>query len=619
MTIIRSTIRNDKAVNVVLIVPPFCACDMPSIASSILKSSLEKKNISCKVCYANMFLAKMIGLKQYNKIMGYNMDELICERLFATSAYNNIEPTILKEIYVPNYLKSFHRHLDIFYDGIDNAPRELLSQSEYFDIEAQCKTFLEKIAVEISLLQPIIIGFSSKFQQINSSVAMARMIKKILPDTIVVIGGNNCDGVMGEELSSSIDIFDYVFQGEADIEFADFCQKYINDRVLPEKKLIRCTIKHNLNEIPSPDYTDYFEQVPLVQNNENVWLPFESSRGCWWGQKNQCRFCGINSLNIKYRTKSPNQVVTELCHFQKKYPGISNFIATDAIFPQTDFRQLCQKLLDSNFHGKIYYEIKANLTFEHLSVMKKAGILIINPGIESLSTRLLRLMNKGNTATTNIRLLRDCRELDITPLWNLLVGIPGDRVSDYEEQSRIFPFLQHLQPPSLIPITIQRFSPYFDDANKYLITEIKPLNAYKYAFPRSMNIDQIAYYFYAKYPSESRNRPEILESLIQQLLIWHKSWKDKPWPHLLIKRLHPNEWIVEDSRDCAAETIATLEVEEYSILHQCRIPKSRAHIKDNNRIGRLLDLRYLIEIDGKLLSLVCDSSIHRETEMKTIL
>lgn len=589
-----------KSAPVILVVPPFFPCQISSAAAGILKTSLMQIDIPCKVFYANILFANMIGLEYYTKIIvnSYcNRTDLLGERVFAASAHDMKRKTTLPFNDLPPYLKEFY--------DLNDEVKEPLSLSEYSEIEKKCASFIKRAVSEMSSLKPRIIGFSCSLQQINSSVALAREIKKILPDVICVIGGKNCDGKMGEEIASSIKTFDFVFQGEADFAFSSFCRNYLKDNSLPRERLIRCEMPLDLDEVPSPDFTDYVDQA-LPETRKFACLTFESSRGCWWGQVNRCRFCADTGASITYRTKSPDRVVRELCSMKKKYPEFNNYLATDSIFPKSYFNDFFLKLSESGFRGDIAYEVKANLTFDQLFTMKKAGISIIDPGIESLSTRLLGLMNKGCTAASNIRLLRDCRELNITPCWHLLVCIPGDKVVDYEEQIRLMPLINHLYPPTLSPIIIQRFSPYFENREVYGLTDIRPVKGYVYAFPESVDISRLGYYFDARFPSEGLERPDIIESLTKVLIKWMKSWKDGHNPGLWISHTGHNQWTITDTREGVSQRVTVLDDAGYSLLRKYRIPRYRNPASDNGLIKSLLELNCLIEVDGNLLSVVCD-------------
>src|SRR5262249_11979071 len=91
------------------------------------------------------------------------------------------------------------------------------------------------------------------------------------------------------------------------------------------------------------------------------------------------------------------------------------------------------------------------------------GVSHIQPGIESLSTRVLALMDKGVHATQNVQVLRDCEANQLTVDWNFLYGFPGENDADYLTVIEQIPALVHLQPPaSGTRIILERFSPYFE-------------------------------------------------------------------------------------------------------------------------------------------------------------
>ena len=61
-----------------------------------------------------------------------------------------------------------------------------------------------------------------------------------------------------------------------------------------------------------PDYFEQLQRSPLNSELERPLLPVEMSRGCWWGEKKQCVFCGNNESMITYRSKSSNSIVDEI-------------------------------------------------------------------------------------------------------------------------------------------------------------------------------------------------------------------------------------------------------------------------------------------------------------------
>jgi ribosomal peptide maturation radical SAM protein 1 len=122
---------------------------------------------------------------------------------------------------------------------------------------------------------------------------------------------------------------------------------------------------------------------------------------------------------------------------------------------------LLPDLANTGWDLRLHYEVKSNLRRDHVKALGAAGVVHVQPGIESLSSRVLKIMDKGVDAVTNVRLLRDCEELYVTTPWNYLYGFPGEEAEDYRPVVEQFPNLHHLQPPRIATrIALERFSPY---------------------------------------------------------------------------------------------------------------------------------------------------------------
>jgi radical SAM superfamily enzyme YgiQ (UPF0313 family) len=95
-----------------------------------------------------------------------------------------------------------------------------------------------------------------------------------------------------------------------------------------------------------------------------------------------------------------------------------------------------------------FYEVKANLRKVQLRMLRDAGIRSIQPGIESFSDPVLRLMRKRVSALQNIQLLKWSKELGIEPSWNFLWGFPGEPPEEYDRMAGLVRLLTHLTPGS---------------------------------------------------------------------------------------------------------------------------------------------------------------------------
>src|SRR5690606_12633861 len=146
--------------------------------------------------------------------------------------------------------------------------------------------------------------------------------------------------------------------------------------------------------------------------------------------------------------------------------------------------ELFPVLTDRGTTYDLFYEVKANLTREQLRTMRGAGVRHIQPGIESLSSRVLGLMRKGTRMSTNVNLLRWAYHYGIHVSWNLLWGFPGDTVEDYVVQADTMRSLTHLPPPGGGGrIWMERFSPIFEDRDGFPAGRVEADLSYRYVYP----------------------------------------------------------------------------------------------------------------------------------------
>ena len=92
----------------------------------------------------------------------------------------------------------------------------------------------------------------------------------------------------------------------------------------------------------------------------------------------------------------------------------------------------------------LFYETKANLRKDQVALYRAAGLTAIQPGIESLSTPVLKLMRKGVSALQNLQLLKWCSEYGIDAKWNFLAGFPGEAPEWYAGLPELVRKVRHL-------------------------------------------------------------------------------------------------------------------------------------------------------------------------------
>ncbi len=198
---------------------------------------------------------------------------------------------------------------------------------------------------------------------------------------------------------------------------------------------------------------------------------------------------------------------------------------------------------------KIFYEVKTNLNRHQIKALADAGIIYLQPGIESLSTHLLQLMGKGTTTIQNLSFLKCCRDYGIFVFWNNLIRLPGEKEGDYLEMEDLIPKIHHLYPPSggAKKVECHRFSPYFSGRAKGAENP-RPLSWYSALYPEG-KIDQnrVAYYFDADWTNTLGD--DAYESVISKTGEWLQIWQKEMFlPELRYQLQADGSAIVLDTR-----------------------------------------------------------------------
>ena len=353
------------------------------------------------------------------------------------------------------------------------------------------------------------------FQQNTASFALARRLKQRYPHLVTVFGGANFDGEMGLELVRAVDCVDLAVIGEGDAAFPRLLGALADRRptrhAVPgagpprgrgrSRRRRRSRWPTASTTCPPPDYAEYFERaerlglLPRVAPPQ-VWLPFETARGCWWGEKHHCTFCGLNGTAMRFRGQvAASGSSTSSPALARRYRTF-RFEAVDNILDMRYLTELFPALAESETGYEIFYEVKANLTRAQLRLLARGGVTHLQPGIESLSTHVLRLMHKGVRAAQNVNLLRWARYYGIDVAWNLLWGFPGETAEDYAEQAAVVPHLVHLQPPRAPTGSgwsgSARCSP---NRSPFGFAAERPERSYRYVYPGDVDLDRVAYFF----------------------------------------------------------------------------------------------------------------------------
>ncbi len=496
---------NDRR-KTLLINMPFGQVRWPNLGLSLLKAQLARRSAACEIAYLNFDFAEMVGLDLYTWVADRFAFVLGGERLFARALFGRQLPSddcYWREVLLPGDSR--------------------LTEADRRDYEAMgsaVEPFLQRCAAAFDWTQYAVVGFATNFQQTVSSLCLAKRIKAASPSTVIVFGGAACEGPMGEELLRQFPWIDYVFLGEADESFPHF----VNALLLGQRPRrlagvagrdslpLAATRGENasatvceeighfvdLNALPDPDFDDYFArwQRSPIRAAIDPLLYFETSRGCWWGQKRHCAFCGLNGSRLAFRSKEPKRAFEELRRLVQRY-GISRACSADNNFDPRYFDTLLPLLAEADFPLSFVYEMKTNLRREQADALLRAGLGAAQLGIETFSTPILKLIGKGATAVHNVQALKWFSEAGIEVKWNLLYGFPLEPPEEYKVIAQLLPSLVHLAPPLAVGrVRMDRFAPYFERPADFGLLNPRPHRAFGFVYPFDQRwLANLAYYY----------------------------------------------------------------------------------------------------------------------------
>jgi len=517
---------------VALVNMPFSYAKYPSIQLGSLSALLKSKGIDVECHHLNVRFAHKIGVP---------LNELICETraLFGEWLFSSL-------LFRDNPKRGDYSRL--FKPVFERISRHSGHPISFFDeLEARiAPQFLTWALTAIDWGRYQIVGFTSTFDQNIASLTMAKLIKDLYPDVTILFGGANYDGEMGLEYIRAFPFIDYVVVGEGERVLSPLVEQILGGAAgtVPRGVAYRKngTIAFEPNEelfsdfarTGPPDYDDYYrllaELGEAAQGLDRILL-YEGSRGCWWGEKHHCTFCGLNAQQMEFRSKSPEQVIQELAYLSDRY-DTTRFRLVDNIIDMQYIDRLFGRLAADRCDLDVFIETKSNLHKSQIRTLAAGGVKCMQPGLESLSAVQLRAMDKGVTPMQNIVCLKWSLYYHVAVSWNLLLGFPHEADEDYQRQIALIPSLLHLQPPEATgKFWLERFSPYYRRPQEYGIRITGPGMAYQYVYDeRLVDLSRIAYDFEyeLEHPSVDEHRYQELVEAVERWQRLHAS-ADRPF------------------------------------------------------------------------------------------
>jgi hypothetical protein len=351
---------------------------------------------------------------------------------------------------------------------------------------------------------------------------------------------------------------------------------------------------------------------------------------------------------MRFRSKSPRRALEETVSLRERY-GVDYIYVVDNII---DLRYV--RLFLPHLEGKglrLFYETKSNLDEEDVYQFARAGVRLIQPGIESLDSDVLKLMKKGVKAYHNIEVLKWCSTYDVKPLWLYLYGFANEPVETYWRSIELMERLVHLEPPKgPNPVIMDRYSPYFTQREEIGFRNVRPLPGFDLSY-RGLTEEErfdISYHFHFDLPqggpvpyedalwraiahwiSEHRNGARFYQFKGERTTLLVDTRRPERRAYLLagtahrihdhLRRAHGQEAIIEawkgsaDSIDYLSFAFADLYLVQMAEAFQAEtIPSPESVDEIDEFLVALVERWIVIRVDDRYLSLAIDCTSEDE-------
>ncbi len=300
------------------------------------------------------------------------------------------------------------------------TPFGLLSQEEIqrastpdadpFDAYVEATLIPRLQAARAEAKTPLVVGLSVCFPgQLQPAYAFAWKIKRALPDVHLTAGGPGLTQMMirlaGSALAEALGPFDsaVVYEGEHTLlrlweslrdggPLREIPNLVVRDALLGAR-FVPGHGMEDLTRLPAPDFDD----LPLdLYLSPELTLPYDPTRGCYWGK---CTFCHYGLAEVgtaQYRERDVGAMVAHLRELSSRHRTRHFYFSQDSVAPKT-LLKLADALIEARLDLRWGTDLKPEkyLTAERAARLAEAGAVACALGVESANDRVLSLIDKG--------------------------------------------------------------------------------------------------------------------------------------------------------------------------------------------------------------------------------
>ena len=285
--------------------------------------------------------------------------------------------------------------------------------------------------------------FSQNSQK--SSHLLCRVIREVMPDAKIILGGTGLGVTMGGKKTFGADLIaegyaDHFIDGEGEDALVALLK---GDLSYPGVNSTMYKQINKLDEIPFPDYSDYQEDYGDITK-----VTLTGSRGC----VRRCSFCDIGAFWKKFRFRSGANIAEEMIRNKKLYKSKTQFFSDSLINGSMKaFRDLCEVMAEYHeknprwedrikWGGQFIIRSERQSPAQDYELMRRAGMEWASIGIESASEDVRDHMDKQFSNEDMYFSIDELIKNDIGVTAMFIVGYPTETEEMFQENIKFLEY-----------------------------------------------------------------------------------------------------------------------------------------------------------------------------------
>jgi anaerobic magnesium-protoporphyrin IX monomethyl ester cyclase len=305
----------------------------------------------------------------------------------------------------------------------------------------------DKISFDISVdivvkLNPKIIVIGTSTPSIDADLTFAKELKSNLKSSLIILVGTHASAC-APQIVAEFDFIDMVARREYDVTILEILKSLKDSKDWKDIKGL--TYKNESEIVVNNVDQPYIHDLDIIPFGSKVYkkhlniknyyyghvrypmISIFTSRGC----NARCNYCLYpQTMFGNFRSRTPKNIADEFVWIAKNLPEVKEVLIDDDTFTmnKSHAQATARELIKINNKIKWTCEARANLDFETLTLMKKAGCRLIVTGFESVDQNVLDRVNKGIKMEEVYNYSRDAKKAGIKIHACFMAGNPGDTI-----------------------------------------------------------------------------------------------------------------------------------------------------------------------------------------------